>query len=89
MRTSRCEGAADATALALSDGESRSRRKHKPTVNRTSEQPHHLCVASVLDLQDGGVVVQDGQDDLVHVLLQAQVDLLLLLQGVHQLRRYK
>lgn len=25
----------------------------------------------VLDLQDGGVVVQDGQDDFVHVLSQA------------------
>lgn len=25
----------------------------------------------VLDLQDGGVVVQDGQDDFVHVLPQA------------------
>lgn len=25
----------------------------------------------VLDLQDGGVVIQDGQDDFVHVLSQA------------------
>lgn len=31
-------------------------------------------------------MVEDGQDDLVHVLPQTQVDLLLLLQGVHQLR---
>jgi len=40
-----------------------------------------------LDLQDGGVVVQDGQDDFVHVLSQAYVDFLLLLQGLHQLQR--
>lgn len=33
----------------------------------------------VFDLQDGGVVVQDGQDDFVHVLSQTQVDFLLLL----------
>lgn len=33
----------------------------------------------VLDLQNGGVVVQDGQDDLVHVLSKTQVDFLLLL----------
>lgn len=31
-------------------------------------------------------MVEDGQNDFVHVLPQAQVDLLLLLQGVHQLR---
>lgn len=37
----------------------------------------------VLDLQDGGVVVQDGQDDFVHVLPEAVIYLLLLLQGVH------
>lgn len=37
----------------------------------------------VLDLQDGRVVVQDGQDDFVHVLSQTQVDFLLLLQGFH------
>lgn len=36
-----------------------------------------------LDLQDGGVVVQDGQDDFVHVLSQTYVDFLLLLQGFH------
>lgn len=39
-----------------------------------------------LDLQDGGVMVQNGQNDFVHVLPQAQVDLLLLLQSVDQLR---
>lgn len=33
---------------------------------------------SVLDLEDGGVVVQNGQDNLVHVLSQPEVDLLLL-----------
>lgn len=36
-----------------------------------------------LYLQNGGVVVQDGQDDFVHVLSQAQVDFLLLLQSFH------
>lgn len=40
----------------------------------------------LLDLQYGGIVVQDGQNDLVHVLPQTQVDFLLLLQGLHQLR---
>lgn len=38
---------------------------------------------SVFDLQDGGVVVQYSQDNLVHVLSQSEVDLLLLLQGLH------
>lgn len=37
----------------------------------------------VLDLQYGGVVVQDGQDDFVHVLSQTKVDFFLLLQGFH------
>lgn len=36
-----------------------------------------------LDLQDGGVVVQDGQDDFVHVLSQTYVDFFLLFQGFH------
>lgn len=40
----------------------------------------------LLDLQYGGIVVQNGQNDLVHVLPQTQVDFLLLLQGLHQLR---
>lgn len=40
----------------------------------------------LLDLQYGGIVVQYGQNDLVHVLPQTQVDFLLLLQGLHQLR---
>lgn len=44
------------------------------------------CAPLILDLQDGRVMVEDGQDDFVHVLPQTQVDLLLLLQGVHQLR---
>lgn len=43
-----------------------------------------LCL--VLDLQDGGVMVENGQNDFVHVLPQTQVDLLLLLQSVDQLR---
>lgn len=30
-------------------------------------------------------MVQDGQNDFVHVLPQAQVNLLLLLQSIHQL----
>lgn len=33
----------------------------------------------MFDLEDGGVVVQDGEDNLVHVLPQPEVDLLLLL----------
>lgn len=33
----------------------------------------------VLDLQNGGIVIQDGQDDFVHVLSKTQVDFLLLL----------
>lgn len=37
----------------------------------------------LLDLQDGGVVVQDGQDDFVHVLSETQVDFFLLPQGFH------
>lgn len=37
----------------------------------------------VLNLQDGGVVVQNGQDDFVHVLSQSYVDFFLLLQGFH------
>lgn len=40
----------------------------------------------LLDLQYGGIVVQNGQNDLVHVLPQTQVDFLLLLQGLHELR---
>lgn len=36
-----------------------------------------------LDLQDGGVVVQDGQDDFVHVLSQTYVDFFLFLQSFH------
>lgn len=37
------------------------------------------ALISVFDLKDGGVVVQDGQDNLVHVLPQPEVDLLLFL----------
>lgn len=40
---------------------------------------------SVFDLEDGGVMVQDGEDDLVHVLPQPEVDLLLFLEGFHEL----
>jgi hypothetical protein len=32
-------------------------------------------------------VVQDSQDNLVHILPQPEVDLFLLLQGFHQLKR--
>lgn len=39
-----------------------------------------------LDLQDGGVVIKNGQNDFVHVLPQTQVYLLLLLQSIDQLR---
>lgn len=46
-----------------------------------------VCVwRLVLDLQDGGVMVKNGQNDFVHVLPQTQVDLLLLLQSIDQLR---
>lgn len=31
-------------------------------------------------------MVQDGEDNLVHVLPQPEVDLLLLLQGFHELK---
>lgn len=37
----------------------------------------------LLDLQYGRVVVQDGQDDFVHVLSKTQVDFFLLPQGFH------
>lgn len=51
------------------------------------EGPHNynntrVCVCVwglILDLQDGGVMVENGQNDFVHVLPQTQVDLLLLL----------
>lgn len=39
-----------------------------------------------LDLQDGGVMVKNGQNDFVHVLPQTQVYLLLLFQSIYQLR---
>lgn len=46
-----------------------------------------VCAWSLtLDLQDGGVVIKNGQNDFVHVLPQTQVDLLLLLQSIDQLR---
>ena len=40
----------------------------------------------MLDLQDGGVVVQDGQDNLIHVLPETEIDFLLFLQSFHQLK---
>lgn len=43
------------------------------------------CSRLGLDLQDGGVMVEDGQDDFVHVLPQTQVNLLLLFQSIDQL----
>ena len=39
----------------------------------------------LLDLQDGRVGLHDGHDDPVDVVLQPEVDLLLLLDGVHEL----
>lgn len=39
----------------------------------------------LLDLQDGWVGLHDGHDDPVDVVLQPEVDLLLLLDGVHEL----
>lgn len=41
----------------------------------------------LLDLQDGRVGLHDGHDDPVDVVLQAEVDLLLLLDGLHELGR--
>lgn len=39
----------------------------------------------LLDFQDGGVGLHDGHDDPVNVILQAEVDLLLLLDCFHEL----
>lgn len=39
----------------------------------------------LFDLQDGGVALHDGDDDAVDVVLQAEVDLLLFVDGLHQL----
>lgn len=41
----------------------------------------------ILDLQNRGVMVKNGQNDFVHVLSQTQVDLLLLLQSIYELRK--
>lgn len=40
---------------------------------------------ALLDLQDGGVGLHDGHDDPVDVVLQAEVDLLLSLDSLHEL----
>lgn len=45
--------------------------------------------ALVLDFQDGGIVVQYSQDDLIHVLPQAEIDFLLFLQSLDQLQDKK
>ena len=48
-----------------------------------------VCVCErdlILDLQNRGVMVENGQNDFVHVLPQTQVDLLLLLQSIDQLK---
>lgn len=42
-----------------------------------------LCL---FDLQDGGVGLHDGHDYLVDVVLEAVVDLLLFVYGLHQLK---
>ena len=59
------------------------------TTGRTSvlETRHRASpqLRSLLDLQNGGVVVQDRQNDLVHVLPQTEVDVLLLLDGLYEL----
>lgn len=39
----------------------------------------------LLDFQDGGIGLHDGHDDPVNVILQAEVDLLLLLDCFHEL----
>lgn len=39
----------------------------------------------VLDFQNGGIVVQYSQDNLIHVLPEAEVDFLLLFQSLDQL----
>lgn len=39
----------------------------------------------LFDLQDGGVGLHDGHDDFVDVVLEPVVDLLLLVNGLHQL----
>lgn len=46
----------------------------------------HPASCSGLDLQDGGVVVKNGQNYFVHILPQTQVDLLLLFHSIHQLK---
>lgn len=40
----------------------------------------------IFDLQNRGVMVKNGQNDFVHVLPQTQIDLLLFLQSIYQLR---
>lgn len=39
----------------------------------------------LFDLQDGGVGLHDGDDDAVDIILQTEVDLLLFVDGLHQL----
>lgn len=51
----------------------------RPALGPRSDGRSAASPDSVFDLQDGGVVIQDSQDDLVHVLSQSEVDLLLLL----------
>lgn len=44
-----------------------------------------LGLEALLDLQDGWVGLHDGHDDPVDVVLQAEVDLLLSLDSLHEL----
>lgn len=39
----------------------------------------------LFDLEDGGVGLHDGHDDFVNIVLEPVVDLLLLVNGLHQL----
>lgn len=47
--------------------------------------PPSWAFLPLLDLQDGWVGLHDGHDDPVNVVLQAEVDLLLLLNRIHEL----
>lgn len=53
-------------------------------------QPERLCVAlsgRLFDFQNGGVALHDGHDDFVNVVLESVVDLLLFVDGLHQLKQ--
>lgn len=54
--------------------------------NYTTKDVWFYLLRLGLDLQDGGIMVKNGQNNFVHVLPQTQVNLLLLFQSVDQLR---